>query len=277
VDGADFVVWQTNFPSTSGRNIYSGDADGDGDVDGADFVSWQTHFPTSPGPVAAFGSGSASNGPLSGENLLAGRVGSEEPDANSVAAASSRSSAGATPAVIVAPVFAASRSIANGTDAATEISPQISTCSFSAIQNAFTTMPSTPCSTIAVVSSPGAQFGNALDISNPTVEIDSVGTLGRLVLTTPFDGLGVADGTTTPLITEGYRNSAGALGLSRFLRIEAIDELHADSLLDTTDELCHELAVAVCEDGQADAQAGEYAELLVGKRSVHPFLTRAVG
>lgn len=46
VDGADFVVWQTNFPATTGHYLGTGDADADGDVDGADFVAWQTHFPT---------------------------------------------------------------------------------------------------------------------------------------------------------------------------------------------------------------------------------------
>jgi hypothetical protein len=45
VDGADFVVWQTNFPTASGAILSDGDADGDGDVDGADFVVWQTNFP----------------------------------------------------------------------------------------------------------------------------------------------------------------------------------------------------------------------------------------
>ncbi len=49
VDGADFVAWQTHFPTTSGATLIDGDADGDGDVDGADFVVWQTHFPTTPG------------------------------------------------------------------------------------------------------------------------------------------------------------------------------------------------------------------------------------
>jgi MYXO-CTERM domain-containing protein len=49
VDGADFVVWQTNFPTTSGATLAMGDADGDGDVDGADFVVWQTNFPTPSG------------------------------------------------------------------------------------------------------------------------------------------------------------------------------------------------------------------------------------
>lgn len=48
VDGADFVAWQTHFPSPSGAILSDGDADGDGDVDGADFVVWQTNFPYSP-------------------------------------------------------------------------------------------------------------------------------------------------------------------------------------------------------------------------------------
>ncbi|MCC7087441.1 MAG: hypothetical protein IT427_20755 [Pirellulales bacterium] len=47
VDGADFVVWQTHFPTASGASLATGDADGDGDVDGADFVTWQSHFPMS--------------------------------------------------------------------------------------------------------------------------------------------------------------------------------------------------------------------------------------
>jgi hypothetical protein len=50
VDGADFVIWQTNFPKPDGANLSMGDADGDFDVDGADFVIWQSHFPTSPLP-----------------------------------------------------------------------------------------------------------------------------------------------------------------------------------------------------------------------------------
>lgn len=53
VDGADFVVWQTNFPASSGHTLATGDADNDGDVDGADFVVWQTHFPFTPGPGAS--------------------------------------------------------------------------------------------------------------------------------------------------------------------------------------------------------------------------------
>jgi hypothetical protein len=53
VDGADFVAWQTNFPTASGATRAQGDADSDGDVDGADFVVWQTNFPFTPGPGAA--------------------------------------------------------------------------------------------------------------------------------------------------------------------------------------------------------------------------------
>ena len=54
VDGADFVIWQTNFPTLAGANWNSGDANFDGAVDGADFVIWQTNFPTVPeGSVAA--------------------------------------------------------------------------------------------------------------------------------------------------------------------------------------------------------------------------------
>jgi glucose/arabinose dehydrogenase len=48
VDGADFVVWQTNFPQTGGATLAMGDANADGNVDGADFAIWQTHFPTAP-------------------------------------------------------------------------------------------------------------------------------------------------------------------------------------------------------------------------------------
>jgi hypothetical protein len=53
VDGADFVAWQTNFPTASGATLAGGDADGDGDVDGADFVVWQTNFPFTPSPGAS--------------------------------------------------------------------------------------------------------------------------------------------------------------------------------------------------------------------------------
>jgi hypothetical protein len=69
VDGADFVVWQTNFPKTAGATWSKGDADGDGDVDGADFVVWQSHFSTAVGPgsiVIAEPASIALIGPLTG-------------------------------------------------------------------------------------------------------------------------------------------------------------------------------------------------------------------
>jgi autotransporter-associated beta strand protein len=53
VDGADFVAWQTSFPTAGGASLAQGDADGDGDVDGGDFAVWQTHFPGPAGPGAA--------------------------------------------------------------------------------------------------------------------------------------------------------------------------------------------------------------------------------
>jgi hypothetical protein len=68
VDGADFVVWQTNFPNATGGTWSKGDADGDGDVDGADFVVWQSHFPSAAGPgsvVVAEPASVALLGPLS--------------------------------------------------------------------------------------------------------------------------------------------------------------------------------------------------------------------
>jgi hypothetical protein len=52
VDGADFVAWQTHFPTPTGATLADGDADSDGDVDGADFVVWQTNFPFTPSPGA---------------------------------------------------------------------------------------------------------------------------------------------------------------------------------------------------------------------------------
>jgi formylglycine-generating enzyme required for sulfatase activity len=49
VDGADFVIWQTNFGNpTTGIPPVPGDFDGDADCDGADFVVWQTNFPFTP-------------------------------------------------------------------------------------------------------------------------------------------------------------------------------------------------------------------------------------
>jgi hypothetical protein len=49
VDGADFVVWQTNYPTANGASLANGDADSDGDVDGADFDAWQSSFPQNGG------------------------------------------------------------------------------------------------------------------------------------------------------------------------------------------------------------------------------------
>jgi hypothetical protein len=50
VDGADFISWQTNYPTNSGATAAMGDANNDGDVDGADFAAWQTGFTSgSPG------------------------------------------------------------------------------------------------------------------------------------------------------------------------------------------------------------------------------------
>lgn len=53
VDGADFVAWQTHYPTASGATQAMGDADGNGTVDGADFAIWQGSFPTAPSPTAA--------------------------------------------------------------------------------------------------------------------------------------------------------------------------------------------------------------------------------
>ena len=44
VDGQDFLIWQTNFPTESGATEDTGDADQDGDVDGEDFLLWQQNF-----------------------------------------------------------------------------------------------------------------------------------------------------------------------------------------------------------------------------------------
>lgn len=45
VDGDDFLIWQNNFPISSGVTKMSGDANADGDVDGNDFLIWQNQFP----------------------------------------------------------------------------------------------------------------------------------------------------------------------------------------------------------------------------------------
>jgi T5SS/PEP-CTERM-associated repeat protein len=53
VDGADFAVWNANFPKSASATLAKGDADGDGDVDGADFVVWQTQLSSSAGAAAS--------------------------------------------------------------------------------------------------------------------------------------------------------------------------------------------------------------------------------
>ena len=54
IDGADFLIWQNNFPNSDGGQIsFSGDSDGDGDVDGADFLNWQNNFPTPASSLSA--------------------------------------------------------------------------------------------------------------------------------------------------------------------------------------------------------------------------------
>jgi hypothetical protein len=53
VDGADFIAWQTHFPTSTEATLDQGDADQDGDVDGADFSIWQASFPFAPGSEAA--------------------------------------------------------------------------------------------------------------------------------------------------------------------------------------------------------------------------------
>jgi hypothetical protein len=53
VDGADFIIWQTNYPIFGDAEQTSGDANSDGNVDGIDFAIWQDQFPQSPSPGAA--------------------------------------------------------------------------------------------------------------------------------------------------------------------------------------------------------------------------------
>jgi hypothetical protein len=44
VDGVDFLIWQSHYPTASGGKPESGDANGDGKVDGVDFLIWQSHY-----------------------------------------------------------------------------------------------------------------------------------------------------------------------------------------------------------------------------------------
>ena len=53
VDGVDFGLWQTGYPTASGATLGDGDADADGDVDGVDFGIWQANYPTNLGGSAA--------------------------------------------------------------------------------------------------------------------------------------------------------------------------------------------------------------------------------
>ena len=50
VDGVDFGLWQSGYPTASGASL--GDVDGDGDVDGVDFGIWQANYPTNMGSAA---------------------------------------------------------------------------------------------------------------------------------------------------------------------------------------------------------------------------------
>ena len=53
IDGVDFGLWQTGYPTASGALLSDGDADGDGDVDGTDFGIWQANYLTNLGGSAA--------------------------------------------------------------------------------------------------------------------------------------------------------------------------------------------------------------------------------
>jgi hypothetical protein len=44
VDGVDFLIWQSHYPTASGGTPDGGDANGDGKVDGVDFLIWQSHY-----------------------------------------------------------------------------------------------------------------------------------------------------------------------------------------------------------------------------------------
>jgi hypothetical protein len=53
VDGVDYGLWQSGYPTASGAALGDGDADGDGDVDGVDFGLWQENYPTNVGGAGA--------------------------------------------------------------------------------------------------------------------------------------------------------------------------------------------------------------------------------
>lgn len=72
VDGADFAIWQDDFPLDSGAALADGDADGDGDIDGADFVVWQTNYGAGSPPATAVPEpGAAMLGLLAAGSLVA--------------------------------------------------------------------------------------------------------------------------------------------------------------------------------------------------------------
>ena len=52
VDGVDFGLWQTGYPTATGASLGDGDADQDADVDGVDFGIWQANYPTNVGGAA---------------------------------------------------------------------------------------------------------------------------------------------------------------------------------------------------------------------------------
>jgi PKD repeat protein len=44
VDGVDFLIWQSHYPTASGATPDGGDANDDGKVDGVDFLIWQANY-----------------------------------------------------------------------------------------------------------------------------------------------------------------------------------------------------------------------------------------
>ena len=52
VDGVDFGLWQSGYPTANGAALGDGDADEDGDVDGVDFGIWQANYPANVGGAA---------------------------------------------------------------------------------------------------------------------------------------------------------------------------------------------------------------------------------
>jgi hypothetical protein len=44
VNGQDFLIWQTHYPTLCGATTDTGDANGDGMVNGQDFLIWQANY-----------------------------------------------------------------------------------------------------------------------------------------------------------------------------------------------------------------------------------------